>query len=359
MYPKPLKLEGRKTYYFFYSDNGRRRKKNTGCTNKGRAQTFIKEFIDARSSGINKTLRQYAQPFLSWETSPRVKRLISEGKTCGELYARDVGSRIEDYILTDPIADKMMRDITTGDVIDFRTRLFAKLPDKKNTANKTLQTLKIVLGEAALRQDIPSNPASGVGKINYTTERREILTAQEIADLFAVPWKNQLAYQVFRFAAFTGMRRSEILALHWEQIQDGFCTVDRAWKDRQTIGTTKTGETRVIPLAQSVLDNLPERTHDLVFHIKGNRLGETWWRKNWQNVSDTKPHALRHALNSHLLSAGITPQFIQAYLGWSQSSLTRVQQGYTHNDPHALKVISSTIDQMYCTDEKIIQIKRG
>ena len=62
-------------------------------------------------------------------------------------------------------------------------------------------------------------------------------------------------------------------------------TIDRAWKNRHVLGSTKTNKARVIPLAPSVLEHLPPRGDGLIFcYASGKRLQETWWRKNWYKI---------------------------------------------------------------------------
>jgi integrase len=174
-------------------------------------------------------------------------------------------------------------------------------------------------------------------------------------------------------AAFTGMRCSEVLALHWEQLNGDILTIDRAWKSRSELGTPKSGKTRTIPLAPSVLYHLPERDHKLIFcHADGSRLGETWWRKNWNSIvcrerekdgtityitmADEKitPHSLRHSLNSNLITAGVPLQFIQEYLGWSRTGLAAAQQEYTHITPDDLRVVSAAVDRLYASEGVVL-----
>ncbi len=288
MYPKPFKRPDRKNYYFFYTFKGKRKLKNTQQKKLSDAQKFIREFIDRLHVGSHLTFQQYATPYTSWETSPKVKRMISEGKQLGTSYLEIQAYYFKEHIFPDEISRKPIRDITPGDVIDFRTRIFSKLIEKPNTANKVFVTFKMVLSEASLRGDIPTNPGVGIGNIIYKKQEKKILSQDEIKNLFAVPWgieKKLIAYQVFRFAAWTGMRKSEVLALHWEQLDGDILTIDKAWKTRTTLGPPKSGKSRTIPLAPSVLENLPEKKHDLIFcYPDGTRLYETWWRKNWNDI---------------------------------------------------------------------------
>lgn len=361
MYPAPYKRPGRQTYYFNYSFQNKRRLKNTGCKKLRDAKKFIRDFIDNLQPGSEQRYSEYAKPFLSWETSPKVRRYLIEGKTIGKEHVAAQAAQLQKYVLTDNIAEKPISQITRGDVIDFRERLFQKLATTPNAANKSFIAFKVVLSEAAHRGDIPNNPTAGVGRIKYQIKQQEIMKKQEIVALFSEAWDHLLSYQVFRLAAFTGMRASEVLAIHWDQIQGDILTIDRAWKTRTELGPPKSGKPRVIPLAPSVLNNLPERKKTgLVFcYPDGQRLGKTWWKKRW-NAKNTgvKPHSLRHALNTYLIEAGVPLQYIQEYLGWSRTGLTAVQQGYTHIGPDMLRTVSQAIDKLYVKKENVILMKK-
>jgi integrase len=367
-------------YYFFQAEiNGNEKMICTYEREVDRARKFRDLFGDSvRTKQENHVLlRDYIQPFLTYETNPRVLRQKAMFKQPGVTHIRKQAAHLKNHVLNDPISDILLLDLTPGDCIDFQHRISNKLAGKYNTINKVLLALKYVLSEAAIRGDIPASPAARIGTIHYEIEKKQILSCEQTRDIFNDPsrFPSDTAYYVFRFTAFTGMRASEVLALHWDQLDGDILTIDRAWKTRDTLGLPKRGKTRVIPLANSVLDHLPERSSSpLIFHNEeGKRLGETWWRKNFRNIvydydekgtpihirdADKKvvPHGLRHAVNSYLIKEGIPLQYIQTYLGWSRSAqgnnlahsgLTKVQDGYTHIAVDDLRIVADTIDHMF------------
>lgn len=360
MYPKLYERYGK--YYFKFTDPRTKKRKqvSTGLSKPRKARSWMIDYIDRIVHGSDVPYRIYAQPFTDYRTSPRVKRLLSEGKSIGKKHVGQQASLLKAHVFKDQIADMPIGFITSGDVIDFRGRVYARLAGHPNTADKVFSAFKVVLSEAKLRMDIPANPAAGIGGIKFEEEPTEIMDRQKITEIFNDPGRfpSTLAYQVFRFAAFTGMRSSEILAAQWEQLENGVLTIDRAWKTPHEIGPPKSGKIRKIPLAKSVTDNLPDKSRKYIFCQKGGkRLGKTWWLKNWRKIRyddkhtmlDTpyRPHSLRHAVNTHLITAGAPLQYIQMYLGWSITGLTRVQIGYTHAEHLDLKTISDMIDQLY------------
>jgi len=88
--------------------------------------------------------------------------------------------------------------------------------------------------------------------------------------------------------------------------------------------------------------------------VNGHRVYNKWFYDQFAaavkkaKLPHITPHSLRHTLNSALLLKGVSPYLIQKYLGWSNtSSLTRVQEGYTHVKATDLQVVADGIDGLY------------
>ena len=196
------------------------------------------------------------------------------------------------------------------------------------------------------------------------------------------------------------MRSSEVRALPWSKLdtKNKAILVHQAWKNNvcTILGLPKWNKKRDIPAPKSLLDLMTEKTSqysvapgDLVFcHGTGKPLGPTLWRNNFYRALESmgyvkrevssvkeeltpdgktrtrtvyryitvsgaplKPHSLRHSLNTNLLAAGGNILKVQAYLGWTSSSLiprlTRVQQGYTHLQVEDLREIAELVDEIY------------
>ena len=257
----------------------------------------------------------------------------------------------------DPIAQKPIRELARADIIDFRSRLLRLIRDKVTTANKVIGTLKTVLKEALIREDIERDPTFGVGAIKEDRRQAGVFTLPELQLLFPEgslgPWNNLQTFTCFLLAASTGMRRGEVLALRWQdlELEAGFVRVERAWKDVAERGLPKWENRRAVPflilegrvvarlqeLSEASVRTAPE---DLVFcYPSGERLGNTWWKKRFHAAMEKagierearriSPRSFRHALNTLLRDAGKDPAKIRQVLGWRQE---RVQDGYTHFD---------------------------
>jgi integrase len=199
-----------------------------------------------------------------------------------------------------------------------------------------------------------SNPAQGIGNTKYQVPKSGILTLEELSKLFPAdslkPWKDLFDYTAFLVAAATGMRKGEVLALRWMDIDFDrrLVRARTAWKDRNQIGILKGGEERVTPILlwpDLVIDHLQElyadkkvvSPMDLVFcYADGRRMGGTWWQKRWtaalkeagvdRESRHLTPHGVRRTLNSLLRAANKDPAKIRAALGWKQEV---TQNGYT------------------------------
>ena len=109
-----------------------------------------------------------------------------------------------------------------------------RLPESRYTVNKVMATLKTVLREAVYLQDLPADPTVGIGKVREERRTPDALAVEEPRKLFRSgelgPWPDERSRAAFLLAATTGMRRGELLALRWRDIDlDGACLhVERA-----------------------------------------------------------------------------------------------------------------------------------
>jgi integrase len=328
--------------------------KSTGKRRQDRAIEVVQEAL-ARQGGSTDSLRAYAAPFFLRESCPRTQHLAGEGKHIGDQHLREQRALLDRHILKDALADKVLSEISRGDIIAFRARLLEKLPGRIRTANKTIGVLKTIFREAVYREDLVSNPAQGIGNTKYQVNKSGVFSLEELEKLFPQdppgPWKDLAGCTAFLLAAATGMRKGELLALRWIDIdfERKLIYIRTAWKDREQLGGPKGGEERITPILlwpEKVIARLQDlhasrkkapSPLELVFcYTDGSRLGDTWWQKRWAKALETAkidrvdrhltPHGLRRTLNSLLRAANKDPAKIRAALGWKQEI---TQNGYT------------------------------
>ncbi|MFY0517859.1 site-specific integrase [Lysinibacillus sp. UGB7] len=171
----------------------------------------------------------------------------------------------------------------------------------------------------------------------------------------SVPYK---AYALLRLLAFTGMRKSEVLALTWQDLNlvENELTINKAIgrgkHSKLYLKPTKTGLPRIIKLDDETIDVLSEwrkrqtleyfklgintmNPKQLIFSNSKNefiQLGQVQkWMYSVQDKHSLKrvtPHGLRHTHCSLLFEAGATIKEVQDRLGHTDVKTT--MDIYTH-----------------------------
>jgi integrase len=340
MSPRPFLLKKRGRFWY-YRLAGQSSFHSSGFTRRMEADDEARRAWDlARTAKVvrcTKTLREYSQPFFRPATCPHLRRRREEGKSNSEVHTANSRSWMDRYVLTDPL----------------------------------MQTLKVVVHEALYRQDIDRDPTAGVGRLHEDTRISGVFTVEELRALFPEdglgPWRTLQEKACFLLGASTGMRRGELLALTWDQLdfEAGAVRITQAWKTTTDLGPPKSGKPRVCPLpsvAAKVLERHREdtgniRTHpnDLVFcYDDGTRLGDTWWKKAFAGAMSRagiptrerhlRPHSLRHTLNTLLEARDYNPEKIRAALGWSGEA---IRGHYLHLSLEHLQEQAEIVDGLF------------
>lgn len=161
------------------------------------------------------------------------------------------------------------------------------------------------------------------------------------------PWATMILV-----ALRTGLRRSELRALQWTDIDldAGRITVNRAFDDRGAIVPPKNGRAREVPLSDDVVEDL--RLHGTgadapwVFGSPAPFTQRQMERPieracKRAGLRSVGWHALRHTFASHLVMRGVSLKAIQELGGWS--SLTMVLR-YAHLAPDARRDAVQLLD---------------
>jgi integrase len=369
---KPFGLWKRGKVYYYRLAGGAW--KSTGRSRQDRAIEYAMEQVQkAQQAAAERArrgeaipLREYLQPFYKWDTCPHIARLLAEKKRCSRQHAQHRRGLLDNYVLKDSIADLAVQDLRRGHILDFRQRLLEN--QSPDLVNRIIGTLKTCLKEAVFREELEKDPTLGIGNIRHEPAERGIFTQEELRQLFPLkspgPWGNLQAYTCFLVAATCGLRRGELLALRWGDLDfDGqILHVRQAWKSDKELGDPKWSQARSVPLPVRTAQRLKElrtaSTHvlpaALVFHKEGGQRKSTkWWQEAFAagmkkakikaKARRLTPHSFRHTLATLQRAAGVADAQIQAALGWSNPD---TQDIYTHFGPEHLRSQAELMDKI-------------
>ena len=226
-----------------------------------------------------------------------------------------------------------------------------------NTLKNAVVALRVILGAAVDDGLIAANPASKMGRFIQTDgESFEpvALTKEELERfLDAVNERSPEHYALFLTFARTGMRRGEVLALRWGDIQFGISEDDPnryIWVRRNYVNgrftTPKSKKARRVDLSRQLrrvlLKLRDERmlkafqqggasiADDLVFPSEAGTVldpGNLYARYflpavEWAGLRKFRLHDLRHTFASHLIQDGASLAYVRDQLGHSSIAIT-------------------------------------
>jgi integrase len=251
------------------------------------------------------------------------------------------------------------------------------------TLLKHFEVLHSALGQAVKWELIPRNPASAVDRPRVGTRPGQAiraLSAEEVAELLAAAAGTRL-YTPILVAVTTGLRRGELLALHWADLDldKGTLSVNCALEETGagiSFKAPKTAQSRrTMPLPATTVQALRDHhraqaelklragpaygDQDLVF---ATPLGAPWIPSNFGRTFRTfktrhgysfRFHDLRHTHASLLLALGVHVKVVQERLG--HASVTMTMDTYSHLLPG---VQEAAIDAFEATLASVLQPAR-
>jgi integrase len=213
------------------------------------------------------------------------------------------------------------------------------------TVNMILALLKKIFSDSVRSQIIVHNPVALVRGPRSKPQCHKFWTKDEVTRFldYVRIHAPQLS-PVYSVALYTGMRRGEVAALQWDDVDmsSRFIRICRNW-DEWT-GTikpyTKNKKVRSVPINSRLFEVLSElrpdaETGKLVFPNFGaknahRRLAEL---ATQANVPVIRFHDLRHTFASNFTMDGGAPQVLQSILGHHSITMT---ERYSHLSPKFL-----------------------
>ena len=244
--------------------------------------------------------------------------------------------------------DKPLTGINTSDV----RRWVTSLTEGKvgaTTIRQSYRLLRQIMEAAFLEERITRNPCAGIKLPKIVTADKRGLTREELAALA----KECGQYgPVILFLGSSGLRIGEALALRVGDIdrKNSAVRVERSWtKDASGKGvlgaSTKTGSSRVVPIALEVLDSLKpffesKSSGDWLFvGPRGKVMDYDWFRQRIfmpaakrLGLRGVTIHSLRHTCASLLITLGAPITTVSHVLGHASVKMTLDTYGHHYED---------------------------
>jgi integrase len=222
--------------------------------------------------------------------------------------------------------------------------------NKPATVNRLLATLKHMFTKAVEWDLATEEILQKIRRVKLLPENNRRLRFLNVEECQAlIDCSAPHLKPIVKVALHTGMRKSEILNLKWEQVDltHGFILLD----------ITKNGERREIPIDNTVKNVFNEIPHSMEsIHVFTDiKTGEPYKsvKKSFSTalkkvkIHDFRFHDLRHTFASHLVMAGVDLTTIKELLG--HKSLTMTLR-YAHLAPShkvkALEMLDNTLNGM-------------
>jgi integrase len=288
-----------------------------------------------------------------------------------ERYRQLITNQIKPHLGTMPVQKIKPVHLTMFYATLLRSGNAAEGPLAPRTVGHVHRLLRRMLGHAAQWGIIAGNPVALVHPPRLDQDEIEIIREDEIRVVLAtLRARNLPLYTIATLALATGMRRGELCALRWKdlELETGKVRVEQSLEQTRaglrfkepkskrsrrviTIPSTVVAELRAYWKAsqeQRLALGLGRSTpDDLVFPMwdgsprKPNGLSSDWLRASKVTGRQINLHALRHTHTSSLIAAGVDILTISRRLGHASPTITLGIYGhlYTNTDDQAAQAV--------------------
>jgi integrase len=297
--------------------------------------TTLAEARRGELAGMVRTGATFAQAAAEWLI------YVEQQRACKSRTVVDYSNMVR--VLNGWFGDRRLEEFTPEGLEAWKMT-FAK---ERRLSNRTLQKYLVALHSIFKRamkvHRLPRNPLAVVERPRLPKRAGiDVFSRDEIMALVGAAANHQDGV-LYLTAAFTGLRRGELLGLRWDDVDVALATirVQRNWTNGLE-GTPKSGRGRAVPMMPEVSDalsDLRERSrfagdHDLVFcDPLGRHLGEKSFGVRYKaalhaaGLRELRFHDLRRTFGTHAIRAA-DPQEVMEWMGHADIQTTQKYLAY-------------------------------
>ena len=219
----------------------------TGYFTKRTAEDWLRGVLDAARRGALPGMARTGATFA--DAATEFLRYCEVDRSCKPSTLRDYRSNLNAHLLP-AFGDERIENLTAAAIDRWRGSLSELSP---RTRNKLLVVMHGVLKRAQSVWGLTVNPVAGVEKQRQrSTGDLEVFSPEEVMALVRAAASEQ-DRALFLTAAFTGLRRGELLALRWRDVDFGGSLIRvRASFAAGALTSPKSGKVRSVPMAPDV-----------------------------------------------------------------------------------------------------------
>ena len=255
-----------------------------------------------------------------------------------DLYQRNIDRHFQH------LKPKIVRDMSHKDIENLVFTL-KKKGLSNLTINKLIQLLRVIFNYGIENKFISKSPILKSDRLKEEKKGINVLDENQIYEfLETAKERNIKTYALLAMALYTGMRRGELLALEWSDIDFKNLRIKinkQVYKHERT--TTKSNKTRFVDIPENLVIILQKYRKQqtimskIVFCnsigkymnpslLERNHFGATLKALNKKLPEDEQIqlrfHDLRHTYATYLLSRGVPIKYVQEQLGHSSAKMT-------------------------------------
>ena len=274
-----FKRNGSKNYYIDFSIDGDRVRLSSKTSNKQQALTLAKNLFDEKWIEKKLGIKKFS-----------LEKVCNFYINCGAMNSLSVNRQYQNKSTIKLMLEFFEeKEFNVSNFYNFLKHLQDVKKLKDNTLNKYIESAIAIMNIAKNNDIISVNPLEKLDRSHLQLgENRIRYLSQSEAKILFQNIENSDIYDYIVFALHSGLRKSEMLNLEWQNID---------MNNKEIYVTeTKTKRNRTIPI-NSVLENILNRriSYDRPFKISMGILHYKWHQVLKQsNINDFRWHDLRH-----------------------------------------------------------------